>query len=175
MADILGDWREEIIYRRSDNTGMVVFVTPFQTNQRMYTLMHDPNYRLAVAWQNMSYNQPPNLGFYFGGGMNTPPSPNIKLVNRVNRQSALNVVQNNPQELIKIYPNPSKDVFNIDLPTFIGDVESEVRTINGVLIAKQKHVLDGNRITIDLTTKPAGVYLLKTNVTGATTFKIIKN
>lgn len=172
MADILGDWREEIIYRRSDNTGMVVFVTPFHTNQRMYTLMHDPNYRLAVAWQNMSYNQPPNLGFYFGGGMDTPPSPNIKLVSR---QSSLNVVQNKPQELIKIYPNPSKDVFNIDLPTFIGDVESELYTINGVLIAKQKHVLNGNRFTIDLATKPAGVYLLKTNVTGATTFKIIKN
>ncbi|MFC4401070.1 rhamnogalacturonan lyase, partial [Mariniflexile soesokkakense] len=44
MADILGDWREEVIYRRSDNTGLIVFVSPFATNQRMYTLMHDPNY-----------------------------------------------------------------------------------------------------------------------------------
>ncbi len=81
MADILGDWREEVIFRLSDNTGMVVFETPFSTQQRMYTLMHDPNYRSAVAWQNNTYNQPPNLGFYFGGGMKTPPIPNIKLVN----------------------------------------------------------------------------------------------
>jgi len=81
MGDILGDWREEVIYRLADNTGLAVFVTPFGTNQRMYTLMHDPNYRSAIAWQNNSYNQPPNLGFYFGGGMDSPPSPNIKLVN----------------------------------------------------------------------------------------------
>ncbi|SHH54704.1 rhamnogalacturonan lyase family protein [Wenyingzhuangia marina] len=83
MADILGDWREEVIYRRTDNTGMVVFVSPYSTTQRMYTLMHDPNYRSAIAWQNNTYNQPPNLGFYFGGGMSTPPNPNIQLVEPV--------------------------------------------------------------------------------------------
>lgn len=80
MADILGDWREEVIYRSSDNTGMVVFVTPFSTAQRMYTLMHDPNYRTAISWQQNSYNQPPNLSFYFGGGMNTPSVPSITIV-----------------------------------------------------------------------------------------------
>jgi len=80
MADILGDWREEVIYRLSDNTGMVVFVTPFSTSQRMYTLMHDKNYRTAISWQQNSYNQPPNLSFYFGGGMKTPPVPNITIV-----------------------------------------------------------------------------------------------
>lgn len=80
MADILGDWREEIIYRSTDNTSMVVFVTPFSTEQRMYSLMHDPNYRTAIAWQQNSYNQPPNLGFYFGGGMSAPPVPQIQIV-----------------------------------------------------------------------------------------------
>jgi len=80
MADILGDWREEVIYRLSDNTGMVVFVTPYSTQQRMYTLMHDKNYRTAISWQQNSYNQPPNLSFYFGGGMSTPPVPNITIV-----------------------------------------------------------------------------------------------
>ncbi len=82
MADIIGDWREEVIFRSSDNSGLVVFVTPYSTSQRMYTLMHDPNYRTAVAWQNNSYNQPPNLGFYFGGGMDTPPNPNIVIVGK---------------------------------------------------------------------------------------------
>ncbi|UII26085.1 RICIN domain-containing protein [Fulvivirga maritima] len=55
----------------------------------MYTLMHDPNYRLAVAWQNNSYNQPPNLGFYFGGGMATPPNPNIVMVGNTNKTMSL--------------------------------------------------------------------------------------
>lgn len=80
MADILGDWREEAIFPSSDQSGLVVFVTPFPTTQRMYTLMHDPNYRTAISWQQNSYNQPPNLGFYFGVGMGAPPVPNITLV-----------------------------------------------------------------------------------------------
>ena len=34
----------------------------------MPTLMHDPQYRLAVAWQNVGYNQPPHPGFFLGDG-----------------------------------------------------------------------------------------------------------
>ena len=30
----------------------------------MPTLMHDPVYRLGVAWQNVSYNQPAHLSRY---------------------------------------------------------------------------------------------------------------
>lgn len=82
MADVLGDWREEVIYPKSDQTGLVVFVTPYSTTQRMYTLMHDKNYRTAISWQQNSYNQPPNLSFYFGGGMSAPPVPKITLVER---------------------------------------------------------------------------------------------
>jgi hypothetical protein len=34
--------------------------------------MHDPIYRLAIAWQNVAYNQPPHPGFFLGDGMATP-------------------------------------------------------------------------------------------------------
>jgi len=171
MADILGDWREEVIFRRADNTGLVVFVTPFSTNQRMYTLMHDPNYRSAIAWQNNSYNQPPNLGFYFGGGMDTPPSPNIQLVNA---KGSLDVVQREITEGINIYPNPSNGIFYIDLPVSINDVNSELYSINGALISRQKHKLNGKNFKLDITDKPAGVYFLKINLTKPVTLKIIK-
>ncbi|MFG6685647.1 T9SS type A sorting domain-containing protein [Mariniflexile sp. HNIBRBA6329] len=170
MADILGDWREEVIYRRSDNTGLIVFVSPFSTNQRMYTLMHDPNYRSAIAWQNNSYNQPPNLGFYFGGGMDTPPSPNIQLVNG----EPLNVVQKEITEGINIYPNPSSGVFDINLPISIKDVNSELYNINGALISRQKHELNGKNFELNITDRPAGVYFLKINLTEPVTLKIIK-
>jgi len=43
----------------------------------LFTLMHDPVYRLGVAWQNVVYNQPPHLGFYIGDGINKIPLPNI--------------------------------------------------------------------------------------------------
>ena len=78
-ADILGDWREEIIYRTSDNSALRVYTTTTATTNRIYTLMHDPQYRLSVAWQNVAYNQPSHTGFYLGYGMTLPPPmPNIR-------------------------------------------------------------------------------------------------
>ena len=47
---------------------------------RIYTLLHDPQYRVAIAWQNTAYNQPPHPGFFIGANMATPPTPNIVLV-----------------------------------------------------------------------------------------------
>src|SRR5207249_8400953 len=76
-GDILGDWREEVVWRRSDNTALEIFTTSIPTSTRYYTLMHDPQYRLAIAWQNVGYNQPPHPGFFLGDGMNPAPRPNI--------------------------------------------------------------------------------------------------
>lgn len=76
-ADILGDWREEVILRKSDNTALRIYATPNVTSTRLWTLMHDPLYRLDIAWQNVAYNQPPHTSFYLGNGMATPAQPNI--------------------------------------------------------------------------------------------------
>ena len=78
-ADILGDWREEVIWRTSDSKYLRIYTTTAVTNHRIYTLMHDPVYRLSIAWQNVAYNQPPHTGFYLGEGMSTPPRPDIYL------------------------------------------------------------------------------------------------
>ena len=80
VADLLGDWREEVLYRSYDNTQLLLFTTVIPTNSRIHTLMHDPQYRVAVAWQNSAYNQPPHPSFYLGTNMSTPPQPNIVLV-----------------------------------------------------------------------------------------------
>ncbi|MCG5219381.1 rhamnogalacturonan lyase family protein [Streptosporangium soli] len=76
-GDLFGDWREEVIWPTSDNTALRVYSTPTQTDRRIVTLMHDPQYRVAVAWQNTAYNQPPHPSFFIGNGMSTPPTPNI--------------------------------------------------------------------------------------------------
>jgi len=77
-ADIFGDWREEVIWRASDNASLQIYSTTMPANNRIYTLMHDPQYRLAIAWQNVAYNQPPHPGFFLGDGMAEPPRPNIE-------------------------------------------------------------------------------------------------
>jgi rhamnogalacturonan endolyase len=77
QADIFGDWREEVIYRTSDNTSLRIYTTTDVTSRRLFTLMHDTTYRMGVAWQNTAYNQPPHTGFFLGNGMSTPSLPNI--------------------------------------------------------------------------------------------------
>ena len=76
-ADILGDWREEVIWRASDNNSLRIYTTTIPAANRFYTLMHNRQYRVAIAWQNVGYNQPPHPDFFLGNGMNQPPLPNI--------------------------------------------------------------------------------------------------
>lgn len=78
QADLFGDWREEVVWRTNDSSALRIYTTTAVTDKRIYTLMHDPVYRLGIAWQNVAYNQPPHTGFYLGDGMSTPPVPNIR-------------------------------------------------------------------------------------------------
>lgn len=63
QADILGDWREEVVWRTPDNSELRIYSTTIPAIYRMPTLMHDHQYRMAVAWQNAGYNQPPHPSF----------------------------------------------------------------------------------------------------------------
>ena len=77
QADLLGDWREELIYRTADSTALRLFTTTDLTEHRLRTLLSDSQYRLAVAWQNVAYNQPPHTSYFLGEGMETPPAPRL--------------------------------------------------------------------------------------------------
>jgi rhamnogalacturonan endolyase len=68
-ADILGDWREEVIWRTRDGKELRIFSTAIPTKHRITTLMHDPVYRLGIAWQNVAYNQPAHTSYFLGYGM----------------------------------------------------------------------------------------------------------
>ncbi len=70
QADLLGDWREELVLWDYQNpANLYVHTTNIETSYRMPTLMHDHTYRMGVAWQNTAYNQPPHLGFYLPDAM----------------------------------------------------------------------------------------------------------
>ncbi len=78
LADLMGDWREELIlWSRTDSASLIIFNTTTPTNHKLFTLMHDPVYRLGIAWQNTAYNQPPHLGFYIGDGLANMKMPEI--------------------------------------------------------------------------------------------------
>ncbi|MDQ6417971.1 GDSL-type esterase/lipase family protein [Paenibacillus sp. LHD-117] len=79
QADILGDWREELLLRSEDSTEYRLYTTTIPTAYRIPALMQDPIYRLGAAWQNVGYNQPPHTSFYIGAEATAFPKANIDL------------------------------------------------------------------------------------------------
>ncbi|MEU4536524.1 rhamnogalacturonan lyase [Streptosporangium sp. NPDC023825] len=80
VADILGDWREELVVRTADSSAARVHVSTEVTNRKLYTLMHDPQYRVEVARQQTGYNQPAYPGFYLATDLDWAkvPVPRIR-------------------------------------------------------------------------------------------------
>ncbi len=70
VADIWGDWREEIIMPvgkgETDTPLLRIFTSTIPTDYRLTTLMHDSQYRMSVVWQNVAYNQPTHTSYYIG-------------------------------------------------------------------------------------------------------------
>ncbi|MEV0902455.1 rhamnogalacturonan lyase [Actinoplanes sp. NPDC049802] len=64
VADVLGDWREELLVRTADSSAVRIHLSTEVTGHKLYTLMHDPQYRVEVARQQTTYNQPSYPGFY---------------------------------------------------------------------------------------------------------------
>ncbi len=164
-ADLFGDWREEIILRSADNQFLNIYTTIDTTPYRFHTLMHDPQYRLAVAWQNAGYNQPPHPGFYLGEGMNTPPLPNIRLVNDIVTANPVDPVM---ETEINIYPNPFRESFTMLAK---GNFTWQLLDATGRLV-KQGKGLNQQQIYVPL--KP-GLYFLLIRIKNKTlTRKLVR-
>ncbi len=78
-ADLFGDWREEVIVRAADHKSIRIYTTTYDTDYRVTTLMHDPQYRNQVAGQNAAYNQPPHLSYYMGSETGVPDGPTVNV------------------------------------------------------------------------------------------------
>ena len=65
-ADLVGDWREEVLARTEDSQSLRLYVSTLPTPYRFHTFLQDPVYRHTVTTQNVAYNQPTSVGFYFG-------------------------------------------------------------------------------------------------------------
>ncbi|WP_166659612.1 rhamnogalacturonan lyase [Glycomyces sp. NRRL B-16210] len=69
VADVLGDWREELLVRTTDSSAIRVYLSTEVTDHKLFTLMHDPQYRVGVANQQTTYNQPQYTSFYLASDM----------------------------------------------------------------------------------------------------------
>jgi hypothetical protein len=174
-GDILGDWREEIILRRTDNTALILFTTNISTDYRITTLMHDPQYRTAVAWQNSGYNQPPHPSFFLGYDMPVQSKPNI-VVKKV-KSSEISKQSVSFLSGLAVSPNPSSGPFNLQIN---GDKSTQatisVIDINGrTIIQKEVKLIAGDQtIPFNISHYPQGVYLVKVQTEeGEQTLKVI--
>lgn len=70
-GDILGDWREEVIWVTSDESALRIYMTPILAENRVPTLLSDRQYRLGLVWQNVGHNQPPHLSYDLQTVINT--------------------------------------------------------------------------------------------------------
>lgn len=146
VADIFGDWREEIIFRTTDNKELRIYSTAVPTDFKMPTLMHDITYREAVAWQNNHYNQPTNTSFYLGYETTEVPVPEIYTVkNGVKKVNP--VYEANPNEHafmpVQTVPATNPVVLKINKGAAIKDnerVELDVAPI----------IAEGNRTMVPL-------------------------
>lgn len=100
IADIFGDWREELVVRTADNKEMRIYSTTDETVYRMPTLMHDATYREAVAWQNNHYNQPANTSFYLGAETTHVPVPEIYTIDTEGKKNVAEAYENQTKEHI---------------------------------------------------------------------------
>lgn len=64
IADVFGDWREELIVRKEDGSALRIYTNTDVTPHKLYTLVHNPQYRAQVSAQQSAYNQPSYPDFY---------------------------------------------------------------------------------------------------------------
>jgi rhamnogalacturonan endolyase len=161
-ADLYGDWREEVILRSSDNTNLLIFTTTIPTTYRLYTLMHNPQYRLAVAWQNTAYNQPPYPDYYLGTGMSTPPQPNIYLTGGSAAAKVSDFTKVTNSEL-KITPNPVANTVRLELKSTNTALQLNVTGSDGKVVLNTKGSISqlNNRLNSKLASFSPGVYIVQ--------------
>ena len=128
--------------------------------------MHDTQYRVAIAWQNSAYNQPPHPSFYLGTDMKTPAQPKIETV------ASVSVLQNegDKSEETLIFPNPSNHTFSVKLS---GKFTIQIVDLQGNIIEKES-CLDICEIGKTLPSGMFVVNIFKQNKR-VQSYKILKN
>ncbi|MCD8202844.1 MAG: T9SS type A sorting domain-containing protein [Prevotella sp.] len=157
IADIFGDWREEIITwcidSETDSCTLLISTSTYPTSYRVPTLMHDHTYRMGVAWQNVAYNQPAHLGYYLPDYIESyAAATGIKNIYSVNG-GWIRMFDENSLEINSDGSHATK----IGIYDISGREQwSESLTINGTQ-------------TVELPQMPKGVYIIKAT-SGTDTF-----
>lgn len=170
QADLFGDWREEVIWRTSDNNSLRIYTTNIKTDYRLVTLMHDRQYRLAIAWQNVGYNQPPHTSYFIGKSMLIPDSlkppskpmnlKGVSLGDSVLLEWDLNAEADLAGYILYKGKSPNKFTDSLDLGNVASYLDTNVTYDTTYYYALRAYDTDGNKsdlsdiITVTPTLRP---------------------
>ncbi|WNQ09502.1 rhamnogalacturonan lyase [Paenibacillus aurantius] len=129
QADLIGDWREEVIWRTEDSTALRLYTTTSMTEHRLPTLLHDSVYRLGIAWQNVAYNQPPHTSYFLGAGMTQPPHPSLY----VNRPAEAEIA---PRTLDRKSSGQSVTI-KVTLSSYLGGASGDASSLSLLVAGKE--------------------------------------
>lgn len=157
-GDILGDWREEVILHDGASK-LYLYTTTISTTHRLYTLMHDPQYRAQISSEQSAYNQPPHLSFFLGNGADKAPKPNMYVSGKVEIQNKpVSGKQLNAHQSIRkmagnqiLQLDNSIGVYDIAIYDLSGQIVKNVSTSENSVYLKKMGIVEG-------------MYIVKTSV-----------
>jgi len=171
QADLFGDWREEVIFANGTNA-LRIYTTTMPTKHRLVTLMHDPVYRVAVAWQNSSYNQPPHPGYYIASNMDfPPPALNVAVVGETT--VAPSSSSSTPSSSSSAPSSSSSLASSSSSSAVTTHIASPANSLNNIAVNVQVFDLRGNLVrsfrftqsnyVVPMNDLPQGLYIVKTS------------
>ncbi|MBR2253786.1 MAG: hypothetical protein IJ895_05160, partial [Prevotella sp.] len=134
QADLMGDWREELIMINYETDwsaptcDLLIYSTPEPTNYKVPCLMEDHMYRMGIAWQNSSYNQPPHLGYSLAESLG------------VDRASYVTQTQDHaPEKVIPPAPTSGEEKLDKNSSLTAVDTEAKVYSYSGTSFSFGSH------------------------------------
>jgi rhamnogalacturonan endolyase len=168
QADLFGDWREEVIFAYG-TSALRIYTTMMPTTHRLVTLMHDPVYRVAVAWQNSSYNQPPHPGYYIASDMDfPPPTLNVAVVGDSEQPSSSSVAQSSSSDSgptpttwpVASHSNALNAMRNAVNLQITANADVQIFDLKGNIVRALNFAQGNYLVPLDL---PQGLYIVKAN------------
>ncbi|MBO4906537.1 MAG: autotransporter-associated beta strand repeat-containing protein [Bacteroidaceae bacterium] len=148
IADIFGDWREELVMRAENNTRIRIWTTAIPTTYRLYTLWHDHQYRNAMVWQCVGYNQPPHKSYFVGQmeGITIAPPPltttgrtvmgyGATINSEVNGQHVL--VTENDDITLSVANGATPSIVTFYVPSWVQGTNSNI--VNGIALVNRTY------------------------------------
>ena len=142
VADLFGDTREELLVRAYDSTSLRIYMNTENFEHKNYTLMQNLQYRVGIASQNSSYNQPAYTDYYYAADTDWEY---VWLPNRKKDQEPGDVAAATVASSIKSDASPEEEI----------EITSDVKAVDSSIVVEKVSVLPG--VTASL--KPMEDYL----------------